>query len=733
MRRFKNLKNKFDDGGRIMYLKYLQIVNYKNLKAARFNFSQGANTIIGENDSGKSNAVTALRLLLDDSYYYNSKRMKESDFAYDLGEWRGHWIIISAVFVDITSIDKQTEVCAEIVPEDEDQMFLNSYFNSGTGDIGTVTLFIRPQKSVRKKLYEAQTKEEFEELLKGIKLSDYEFYYTSRSQTDFTDPTVYKTIVGDFESGSYSNPDDDDAAVLGGKLNITDVQDHISVMFVDALRDVANEMRKPRNPIRRIVEAIEAQIDPGDIERIKDNISELNLSISEVKEIGKIGVQINSKLMDMIGMVYSPEIALESQLNDEINALSRYLSIKPSNQNDMELLGLGHLNMIYMALKLVEFKFNRTRELINIMIIEEPEAHIHTHIQKTLFDNLKLTKDYTQVIMTTHSAHLSEASEISKINLIKTNGVVSRVMQPIEKLDQFGENKLLLKNLKLSECIERYLDAKRSVLLFSKGVLLVEGDGEEILIPNLVKKGLGISLDELGIGLVNVGSTAFEYIASLFDNERIQRYCSIITDRDIQAVSKGSSHYSENAQKKGEARQTKLDGLFTENPWVSTFYATNTFEVEFAKFINNRYFIKDMIESHYTQEATIIRHKEALRAGGEDCANTVLTLANSIGKGWYATLLSNMVDESVEIPEYILDAIAYACQEIVTADIKLKMIRYSLSFYPDSNSAAQDILSDITHLQDLEDKGKVIEKYCKMFPKNMPSILIQKIDEAFWW
>lgn len=95
-----------------MYLKYLQIVNYKNLKAVRFNFSQGANTIIGENDSGKSNAVTALRLLLDDSYYYNSKRLKESDFAYDLGEWRGHWIIISAVFVDITSIDKQTEVCA---------------------------------------------------------------------------------------------------------------------------------------------------------------------------------------------------------------------------------------------------------------------------------------------------------------------------------------------------------------------------------------------------------------------------------------------------------------------------------------------------------------------------------------------------------------------------------------------------------------------------------------------
>ena len=37
--------------------------------------------------------------------------------------------------------------------------------------------------------------------------------------------------------------------------------------------------------------------------------------------------------------------------------------------------------------------------------------------------------------------------------------------------------------MSLSTCLERYLDAKRSVLLFSKGILLVEGDGEEILIP----------------------------------------------------------------------------------------------------------------------------------------------------------------------------------------------------------------------------------------------------------
>ncbi len=68
-------------------------------------------------------------------------------------------------------------------------------------------------------------------------------------------------------------------------------------------------------------------------------------------------------------------------------------------------------------MKLVEFEVNRNRELLNIMIIEEPEAHIHTHIQKTLFNNLQVTHTYTQVVMSTHSTHLSEVSDIKKVNM----------------------------------------------------------------------------------------------------------------------------------------------------------------------------------------------------------------------------------------------------------------------------------------------------------------------------
>ncbi len=74
-----------------MFLNYLQIVNYKNLSSTRFSFTEGVNTVIGENDSGKSNAMTALRILLDDTYYYNTKRLKENDFSDLLSIWKDYF------------------------------------------------------------------------------------------------------------------------------------------------------------------------------------------------------------------------------------------------------------------------------------------------------------------------------------------------------------------------------------------------------------------------------------------------------------------------------------------------------------------------------------------------------------------------------------------------------------------------------------------------------------------
>ena len=708
-----------------MYLKYIQIVNFKNLKAARFEFAKGANTIIGENDSGKSNALTAIRILLDDNYYYNTKRLKETDFSYALGDWRGHWIIISAFFDEISREDKSNEFCAELTPEQENIDFLKSYIRCADKEFGTVSLFIRPCRAKRAELAEAAQNGTFEAVRSQIKLSDYEFYYTSRSQADFTDENVYKSIVGDICAGQYVNPEDDDQSVLGSKIDIMNVWQHISTVFIDALRDVESELRKPKNPIRQIIDTIEGNIEETDIDDIKRKISELNQKISHIPQVSDIGSQVNQKLLEMIGAIYSPEIKLESRLKEDFATLARYLTISPSNQKDIDLLGLGHLNILYIAMKLVEFEVNRNRELLNIMIIEEPEAHIHTHIQKTLFNNLQVTHTYTQVVMSTHSTHLSEVSDIEKVNVMKkVDEQTSLVMKPTNGLDQFGADVLEYKGISFSKILSRYLDAKRSVLLFCKGVIMVEGDGEEILIPALVKKVLGVSLDEMGIGLINIGSVGFENVACIFDESRLQRKCSIVTDLDV--VVDGAKKSSQVAMDRGASRREKLSRLFDANPYVSAFYAPHTLEVDFASEDNNKRFVCAIIKRAYKDAATKEKHVLAVKSGTEaERYDSVMTVAKNIKKGWYATLLAEKIDAGATIPMYILDAIAFVAKDILSEKLLWKMTSHSFNAY-DLDEDYDDLKTAFKEARSSKEIRETIEMFCDEFPNDMVSSFIAK-------
>lgn len=179
------------------------------------------------------------------------------------------------------------------------------------------------------------------------------------------------------------------------------------------------------------------------------------------------------------------------------------LANRESHEGPIHELSLGGANLIFLTLKLLEFKYQKAKQSIaNFLLIEEPEAHIHTHIQKTLFDKLKY--DDTQIIYSTHSTHISEVSNVQNVNILGREGDRCEAYQPA-----IGLNPEEIGN------IQRYLDAVRSNLLFAKSVLLVEGDAEEILVPILIKNVLGVSLDELGISLINIRSTGFQNVAVL--------------------------------------------------------------------------------------------------------------------------------------------------------------------------------------------------------------------------
>lgn len=648
-------------GLKAMHISKIQLVNYRNFGRANFHFKQGINTIIGENGSGKTNLFRAIRLILDDALPRRAGRLDAADFHRGLGNWRGHWIIISLEFDDV-SLDES----------------IQSLFLHGTGAIAestvakaTYNLIFRPSAFVRDKLSRLEDGDHSgaAAILEPLTMDDYETLFTGRSTADFTDPLVYESLVGNFAAARFAK--ELEPAEIGSRVpGILSISKEVSFTFVQALRDVVAEFQNNRtNPLLTLLRAKSGEIPAETIAPITALVRDLNGSIVALPEVEAIRGDIRETITDAAGETYSPaKLSIQSALPDDAERLFQSLRLFVGETDDgyegaIHELSLGGANLIYLTLKLLEFKYQTTKRAIaNFLLIEEPEAHIHTHIQKTLFDRLNYPE--TQVIYSTHSTHISEVSNVENVNILGRVDCACEVFQPAQGLE-----------IEEIRSIQRYLDAVRSNLLFAKSVVLVEGDAEEILVPVMVKKAFGLSLDELGISLINIRSTGFKNVAILFHESRIKKKCAIITDldavffdtnpdpNDSAALAKAKQKALASAAA-GLARQADLRDFSRDNPWLSVHFAPRTFEVDFAG-AGNIAAIVAMLAEVYKDPATIAAAKDDLESGDiERFGARALTMAKAVGKGWFAIQIAKHLTPRVRIPDYILAAILSAHGQI---------------------------------------------------------------------
>src|SRR5262249_42091429 len=139
--------------------------------------------------------------------------------------------------------------------------------------------------------------------------------------------------------------------------------------------------------------------------------------------------------------------------------------------------GLGLNNVLYISLLLNYFegRVSEQRTAGQLLLVEEPEAHLHPQLQRVLLS--KLQRDNVQVFITTHSTHVTSGLPLSShVVLSSTGGSVTTVSKPV------SIPSLVTRDV---ADLERYLDATRSTLLYARKVLLVEGPAEQFVIPPL--------------------------------------------------------------------------------------------------------------------------------------------------------------------------------------------------------------------------------------------------------
>lgn len=658
-----------------MHISKLALVNYRNFANTKLIFNKGVNTVIGENGSGKTNLFRAVRLLLDNNMLRSAYKLDETDFHRGLDLWQGHWIIISLEF-------------DEISPDEA----IQALFLHGTGAIAggainraTYNLIFRPKKEIRLQLANLDNGDlvGLAAIRQSITIEDYETVLTGKSDADFNSEAFYKSVAGDFENCIFN--EEIEHPQIGAKVPVyLSLTNEVSFTFIQALRDVVAEFHNNRtNPLFKLLKSKSGEIAPATMAPIVAKVLDLNSSIEALDDIQSVRANIRDTIKDAAGETYSPSsLSIKSELSDEADKLfqSLRLFVGESDENyegAIHELSLGGANLIYLTLKLLEFKYQKAHESIaNFLLIEEPEAHIHTHIQKTLFDRIVYSD--TQIIYSTHSTNISEVSKIQNVNILGKSGNRCDAYQPATGLsaDEVGS-------------VQRYLDAVRSNLLFAKSVVLVEGDAEEILIPMLFKKVVGLSLDELGISLINIRSTGFKNVALLFHDTRIKKRCSIITDLDTAFINTTPvpgeddviARYKAQclgSQQSGANRKAILDSFVNGNQWLSVFYARHTFEVDFI-LSGNANVVETLVPLIYSDPPTITLARSELTSGNiADYGKRVIRMAKQEGKGWFAILLSKNIDHNTVIPKYISDAIFFARQSL-SKEIFFNIYSYRVS------------------------------------------------------
>lgn len=192
--------------------------------------------------------------------------------------------------------------------------------------------------------------------------------------------------------------------------------------------------------------------------------------------------------------------------------------------------GLGSNNLLFLACELL--LLGSEEDSLPILLVEEPEAHLHPQRQLRLMEFLKEKVDTPrddgqniQIVMTSHSPQLASAFALNTVVLVH-RGCAFSMAPDHTNLDQSDYGFL-----------QRFLDVTKANLFFARGVLIVEGDAENILLPTLATL-LGRGLTASGVSIVNVGGVGLRRFARIFqrrhpDKGTINTPVACLTDFDV--------------------------------------------------------------------------------------------------------------------------------------------------------------------------------------------------------
>ncbi|ECB9713256.1 AAA family ATPase, partial [Listeria monocytogenes] len=445
-----------------MILKELKIWDFRQFSSKvdspglEVQFHKGVNVLIGENDSGKSTVIDAIKIVLQ-TQSNEYVRISEDDFNLNSAGNSAEVIKIECVLSDF-SVDEAKNFIE----------WLQFEKNSAGETVYNLKLTFKAWKEK-------------------------------------------KRIFTDLRAGMLG-----DGNKMDGKA-----RELLKCTYLKPLRDAEREMASRKGSRLSQILYNHKSFQEKENHKLVEIIKKANKEINEYF--------INDD--DVVLQTLKSNVAafLEKQSGIEPNFVTSNLQLKSIleslslNLSEIQP-GLGVQNLLFIAAELLLLG-QYDNEGIKLALIEEIESHLHPQAQLRLIEYIQNEYDDSgiQFILSTHSTTLSSEINIKNALLCKNSKIYSLAPENT-KLDK-GDYLFL----------QRFLESSKANMFFSHGVIMVEGDAENLLIPTIAKI-IDLNLAQYGVSLVNVGSTAFLRYSKIFlqkEPPEIPVPVSIITDVDI--------------------------------------------------------------------------------------------------------------------------------------------------------------------------------------------------------
>lgn len=642
-----------------MKIKNIKIENFRLLDNVEINLEDITTAIVGKNNSGKTSFSEIFNIFM------NSRKFEFEDFSIN-----SHQKFYDSFFyftqINSTNKEEKIQEIFETIPKIK--LLLTIEYTEADNWTNIKPFISSLEETNKIQILFEYSPENTEKFLDTIK--------NNLSADDLLIDKI-KIFFGNYYKPTikpYSETENIDF------VEFSDVQRLLQCHFIEAQRNL--EDSKPNNT--QLSSIFQKQYDyqrKKDDNKTDELIAATDEANSQIeKKLEVFFKQFIESFLDFgFPGIDNEKLQLQSQI--EIESLFRN-NVRLVYNHDENLLpekynGLGYKNLMYIISKILSFEILHQDKKcdLNLLFIEEPEAHMHPQMQTVFIKNITeflATKGFNvQVIISTHSSHILTNAQFESIRYFAKNKYSSKIKDLRKFHTELTEPQTL-------NFLEQYLTLDKGELFFSDKTILFEGVVERLLMPIFIKKLdvlNGTKLSEQYISYIEVGGAYMSKFKELLEFLEVKTL--IITDID-------SVEETTITNKKGKQQTTYPKCEITNS---ATQYTSN---ICLKNWLPNKTIISDL-----------------LNATDDDKTSNKIRVTYQIKIDMEQLKCGRSFEEAfiIENPKYIFDnkeSLLSIKNELENYDTEAEVLNnsYDIHDYIDRNKKKTDFAFDLLNNQD---------------------------------